>query len=90
MPDLDQMPTQIEKVVDSGMGRHKSLRLLHRLEPPHTPLSHPRRFVRLLSPVILILLSTVDRSRNQLPMSNTVTSQFVGHDLPGFTAMVSQ
>jgi hypothetical protein len=45
--------------------------------------------VGLLCPIILILLRTVDRVRNQFPVSDTVTSQFIGHDFPGFAAIVS-
>jgi len=44
----------------------------------------------LLSPIILILLGTVDRLRDELTVSNTIASQFIGHDLPGFTAMTAQ
>ena len=38
----------------------------------------------LLSPIILILFGTVDRLRDQLSMGDTIASQFIGHDLPGF------
>ena len=45
--------------------------------------------MRLLCPIILILLRTVDRVRNQFPVCNSVTSQFISHDFPGFAAIVS-
>ena len=87
MPGTDFMPTQVKQIGHSGMGTEKSLSLPYGFERPHPSLSHPGRFMGLLCPIILILLSTVDRFRNQLPMSNTIAAQFVSHDLPGFTAM---
>jgi hypothetical protein len=72
------------------MGSHKCLRLLHGLEAPHPSLPDPRRFMRLLCPVILILLSTVDRVWNQLAMSDPIATQLVCHDLSGFTAVTAQ
>ena len=68
----------------------ESLCLPHRLETPHSSLPYPGRLVRLFGPVVLILLSAVDHFRNQLTMSNTVTTELVRHDLPGLTAMISQ
>jgi len=44
----------------------------------------------LLCPVILSLLSAVDRFWDQLPMDNTISAQFVGNDLPGFTTVATQ
>ena len=46
--------------------------------------------MRLLCPIIFILLRTLDRVRNQFPVSDTVTSQFISHDFPGLAAMASQ
>ena len=43
--------------------------------------------MRVLSPIILILLGTVERLRDELTVSNTIASQFIGHDLPGLAAM---
>ena len=91
----DQMPSQVEQVADrsracpalSGMGTQKSLRLTCRFEPTHPSLPNSGRLVRLLCPIILILLSTVDRLGYQLPMCDAVTSQLVSHNLPGFTTM---
>jgi hypothetical protein len=45
--------------------------------------------MRLLCPIILILLRTVDRVRNQLTMCDSITAQFIGNDLPGLAAIVS-
>jgi hypothetical protein len=45
--------------------------------------------VRLLSPIVLILFSTVDRIWNQLSMSYAITTQFVGNDLTGFASMAA-
>ena len=71
------------------MGTQESLSLPGRLKLTHPPLSRPGRLVRLLRPIILILLSTVDRLGHQFPMRYTITSQFIGHDLPGLSAMTT-
>ena len=42
----------------------------------------------LLSPIILILLSAVDRIGNQLTMCDSITTQFVGNNLPWLAAGV--
>jgi hypothetical protein len=44
----------------------------------------------LLCPIILVLLSAVDRFWDQLPMDNTISAQFVGNDLPGLAAIATQ
>jgi hypothetical protein len=46
--------------------------------------------MRLLGPVILILLSTVNNFRHQLSMRHTIASQFIRHDLPGLSTMTAQ
>ena len=69
------------------MSSNESLRLSHRLESPHPSLSYPGRLVRLFCPIILILLSTVDRCGNQLAMCNTITAQLIRHDLSWLAAM---
>ena len=83
----DQVPTQVEQITDSSMSTQESLSLPYRFELAHPSLSHPGRLMRLLCPIILILLSTVDRLRNQLPMGDSIAAQFICHDLPGFAAM---
>jgi hypothetical protein len=91
MCSADQVPTQIEKIMDSSMRTQKSLCLPGRLELPecrttHTAFPHPSRFMGLLSPIILILLCTVDRLRHQFTVSDAIAAQFICHDLPGFAA----
>ena len=86
----DEMPSQIEQITDGSVGTQKPLSLTYGLESPHPPLPHPGRLMGLLYPIILILLSTVDRLGHQLTMSNTIAAQFVGHDLSGLTTMASQ
>ena len=71
------------------MSTQKSLSLACRLEPPHPSLPYSGHLMALLCPVILILLSAVDRLWDQLPMGNAITPQFVGHDLSGLAAIVS-
>jgi len=85
----NQVPPQIEQVIDGSMGSYESQRLPHRLETPHSALSNPRRLMGLLCSIILILPDTVDRLRNKLPVSNPIATQFVRHDLPGLAAMRS-
>ena len=46
--------------------------------------------MRLLSAIMLILLSAVDRLGDKLSMRNTITAQLVRHDLPGFSTVASQ
>jgi hypothetical protein len=69
------------------MSSHKSLSLPHRLEPPQPSLPYSGRLMGLLCPIILILFGAVDRIGNQLTMCDSITTQFVGNDLPGFAAM---
>jgi hypothetical protein len=72
------------------MRSNESLSLPDRFELPHSSLSLPGRFMRLLCPIVLILLSTVDRFRYEFTMCDTITTQFVRHDLPVLTTMTSQ
>ena len=90
MLSANKMSTEVEQIGDCSMSSHKSLSLPHRLESPHPSLPYSSHLMGLLCPIILILLRAVDRVRNQFPVSDTVTSQFISHDLPGFTAMASQ
>jgi hypothetical protein len=62
----NQVPTQIEQVTDSSVCTQESLSLLYRFKLTHTSLPYPGRLVRLLGPVILVPLGTVDRLWNQL------------------------
>jgi hypothetical protein len=56
------------------MSSQKPLCLLDRFELPHPPLPDPSRLMGLLSPIILILLGTVDRLRNQFTMCNAIAA----------------
>jgi hypothetical protein len=41
----NQVPTQVEQIVNSSMNAQETLRLLHRFKTSHAPLSYPRRLV---------------------------------------------
>ena len=69
------------------MSSQESLRLSDGFELSHPSLSHSCRLMGLLDSVILILLSTVDRLRDQIPMSDAIASKLICDDFPGFTAM---
>ena len=83
------MPTQVEKIRYGSMNTQESLCLPDRLELPHPSLSHPGRLMRLLSAIILILPSAVDRLWDQFALSNAIAAQFVGNDLSRLAAMAS-
>ena len=56
------------------MCSNKFLRLSHRLELAHPSLPGPGRLMRLFDPIIVILLSAVDRFRDQFTVSDTIAS----------------
>jgi len=72
------------------MNTQKALSLARRFELLHTPLPYSGRLMGLLCPIILVLLSAVGRLGDQLAVSDAITPQFVGNDLPGLTAMATQ
>jgi len=72
------------------MRGDEPLRLTDRFEPPHPPLPNPGRLMRLLGTIILILFGTVDRLRDQFPVSNTIAAQLICNDLPGVAAVTAQ
>jgi len=72
------------------MGSHKCLGLPYRFEPPHYPLPHSGWLMRLLNPIIRILRGVMNCLRNNFPAGNTIATQFVGHDLPGFATVTTQ
>ena len=84
------MPTEVEQIGNCSMGTQESLSLPNYFELSHAPFSHSGSFMRLLGPIILILLSTVDCLRNQFSVSNTIAAQLIGYDLPGLVAMTAQ
>ena len=71
------------------MCSDKLLSLPYRFELAHHSLPDPSGLMRLLSPIILILLSTVYRLGYQFTMCNAITPQFICHDFPGLAAIVS-
>jgi hypothetical protein len=76
------------------MDTQESLSLAHRFEPSgcrttHPSLPHPSRLVRLLSPIIFILLSTVGHLGYQLTMCNSIASQLIGNDLSRLAAVAA-
>ena len=86
----DQVPTHIEKILYSSMRGHETLRLPGRLEPPHPPLSHSGRLMRLFYSVISITFCDMNRLRDKLSVGDPIAAQFVRHDLPRFTTMDSR
>jgi len=86
----DQVSSQIEKIGYCSMSGHKPLGLLHRLESPHPSLPDPSHLMRLLSPIILILLGTVNRFRHHYPMGYRIASQLIGDNLPRLATMRSK
>ena len=87
MLSANQVPIRIEYIANRNMGTQESLWLPDRFELSNISVPSPSSFMRLLSPLILILPRTVDRLWCQVPMRDTITAQLVCHDLPGLTAM---
>ena len=63
---------------------------MHRFEFSHAPLSHSCRLVRKLTSIVGVLRRIVNRFRDKLSMSHTVTSQFICNNLPRFPTMFPQ
>ena len=72
------------------MSTQESLRLPHRFESPHPSLPHPGGLMGLLSPIVFILFSAVDRIREDLAMGNRLAPKLIRNDLPGFSAVIAQ
>ena len=72
------------------MCAQESLCLPGRLELSHPSLPYSSHLMRLFGSIILVLLSAVDRIGNQLTMCDSITTQFVGNDLPRLAAMAAQ
>ena len=81
------MPPEIKKVVNSRMDIEKSLRLPSRFEPAHTALANASRLMRQFSAIIGILRCVMYRLGSQFPVSHTVASQLISHDLPRLILM---
>ena len=71
------------------MGTKESLSLLHRFEAAHPPLPNPGRLMGLLCPIVLILLSAMDRAWYQLSMGDTIAAQFVCNYLSWLCSVAS-
>jgi hypothetical protein len=85
----DQVPAQIEQVTNRSMSTKESLRLPDRFELSHPSLPHPGRLMRLLYPIVGILAVVMNNVWQQIPMSNSIATHFVSHDLSVFAAMAS-
>ena len=72
------------------MHCQESLGLLRRFESTHAPFSNSRWLMRKFCPVVGIPRCIMNRIWNQLAMCDAVASQFVRHNLPGFTTMCFQ
>ena len=70
----EQVPPQIEKVMNRGMGCHKFLCLPRRLESPHPSLSYPGRLMGLLSTVVGILISDMDGAWGDFPVRDRIAT----------------
>ena len=86
----DQVPSKVEQIENCSMSTQKCLCLPDRLELPHPSLPYTGRLMRLLSAIILIPPSAVDRLWDQFPVSHTIASQFVGNDLSRLTSIATQ
>ena len=64
------------------MDADESLRLEHRIEPSHPPLSYPGRLMRQLGPVVGIATGVVQGARQHLATGHRITAQLVRHDRP--------
>ena len=82
------MPTEIEQITDGSVSAQEPLRLFYRFESSHTPLPYPGSFVRLLSPIVGVLISDMNRLWYYFPMSYRIASQLVRADIPILAAIV--
>ena len=62
-----QMPPDLEQVLDDAVHRQEPLRLRRGFEPAHLPLPLPRRLMRYLGPVVCILPRVVPHRRHHSP-----------------------
>jgi hypothetical protein len=74
------MSARMKVTINEGVGEEKSLCLIAGFKPLHVSFASPCRPVRILSPVIEVTALTVLHVRKQLPLSDTVTSEFIRHD----------
>ena len=84
------MPSQIEQIIDSGMSIQKPLSLPHCIAASPPSLHHPGRLMRLLCTIIGITFCKVDGLGDQLPVSYSIATQLIDHDLSGIAAVTAQ
>ena len=72
------------------MYTQKFLRLTCRLETPHTPFSDAGWLMREFRSIVGVLFRAVFHLWDYLPVRNTITAQFVRHDLSRFPTMATQ
>ena len=90
MTRLQQVSSDAEEVLDKSMNGQESLGLTRRFEPSHLPFTLPRRLVRDLGPIVLVLVGAVDDGWHDLAVSGAVASQLVGDEPPGWPALPLQ
>ena len=90
MTRLQQVSSDAEEVLDKFMNGQESLGLTRRFEPSHLPFTLPRRLVRDLGSIVLVLVGAVDDGWHDLAVSGAVASQLVGDEPPGWPALPLQ
>ena len=80
MTRLQQVSSDAEEVLDKSMNGQESLGLTRRFEPSHLPFTLPRRLVRDLGSIVLVLVGAVDDGWHDLAVSGAVASQLVGDE----------
>ena len=73
-----QMPPEPEMIRHLPMRGQKSLRMLHRLEPPHSAFPFAGRLMGIFRTIIQSSASSVVDLWNELTMCGGVARQFVG------------
>ena len=83
MVDRFQMvTTHSEQVLNRPMDDKKALSLTDRSEASHLLLLLPRRLMRSLNSVVLVLTCAVDHGWEDLTMCGRIAAEFVGNQLP--------
>ena len=90
MTRLQRVSSDAEEVLDKSMNGQESLGLTRRFEPSHLPFTLPRRLVRDLGSIVLVLVGAVDDGWHDLAVSGAVASQLVGDEPPGWPALPLQ
>jgi hypothetical protein len=82
-----QMAPNSEEVRHDGVNRGKPLQLGSRLEASHVVLSSADRLMRDLGPIVRVLVAAVRDGRHHGPVRGGVTTQLVGDEPAGETAL---